>query len=934
MADRVRRTEHIWMFGKRYDFNVYESSVVLHENQYRGTAANPDRKQKNQIVLHYTAGNNPGQASINYWSQHAPVPHRWVCPRYFRRPPGNHNWGTPNQWRCPHNGPGHSWFGNAGRCPVHRTRVRNVCTTPGHGQVRKGRVTAGAQYIVELAQDRLLRPAAQSYSDVIEVVDSDYVAYHGGVVNDNSVGIEISNVGWNFPNARHDAMTGAGADRRPIDGNRWLRVPNPTRVGASTNLLNHPKYACPHNGGGHRWFAASGRCPTHRARVPSNESRFQAYQEEQYLTLILLLRSLCIKHRIARCFLGENIHEKMMRWWHNLPAASRVITRSRLMRFRGILSHMNCDDGKECGGPALHRNRLFRGIIDEWWMPVELTARERPYYMGPFDPQPNVPSYFRWHGGTLHAELFRDANLHALQNTTSYYDMDRTQWYYAHTETAHPGDSVGMGGGSFPIGRNKIWHGGVHLAPSDSNRKVYAAASGTIVAARLGSDAAVEADPNYGSQRFVLIRHVVYFQQEADPGGGMRMNYAANPTYVFSLYMHLASVANIAAISNHNPPWFNYWRRRNVAVDANVVFCPDVEVAVGDWIGACGLFRRRHMIHFELMSREELTVSPWDDARYRAYDSDTNILCNSIAIDRFVTDAAGDGIDSVDILRAARELRRVKSYHKSEWSLSSADDLAPVVPEGTHRTRHWASLRHFMWVAGAVRVCSDLEAQLCNANGFFWHYHPITFMDCINRLILEENGEVDEPDMRNTNVVMQGGFLTQYVNFATGAAVPAAADNQRLRPYDVSNNAYEYRFTRADLACKGAGAHAPGPTPPNATRFNLTLVNALESIRREYSRSIEVIRSHLCSIHSIDTPVNRSLCVLGNVEALTRHANGLAVDIRPSLQTPAQCRSLWSAATDIIDQYNDSFEDHTGEPSRADLSEGAGEFRLSTVPAI
>lgn len=871
MPDSIKRTEHIWMFGKRYDFNVYESSIALNVLQYHSIATNPDRKQKNQIVLHYTAGNNPAQNTIDAW-----------------------------------NG--------------------LVKTIPKPPKPRPKESHASAHYILELAQDRS-NPSAQNYSDVIEVIDSDYVTFHAGVVNDNSIGIEITNVGWDFAKTKpkHESMSGKGKDRRPTDRNRWLHLRNPRGVGPDTNLGSYD---------------------------------FQAYQEEQYLAMILLLRSLCIKHRIPRRFLGETTHEKMKRWWHNL-SADEWLWRSKLMRFRGILSHMNVHYntdkkpwwGKECGGPALHRNCLFRGIIDEWWMPVELDGRERPYYMGPFDPQPNVPSYFRWVRGVLRDELFHDADLDALQETRSYYDLNKKEWYYANTETAHEG-------GTFPIGKNKVWHGGIHLSPLDSNRKVYAAASGTIVAARLGGDPAVEQDPKYGSQRFILIRHTVYYQQEADPGGGTRINYTNDPTYFFTLYMHLAALippADISSVNRNNPHWFNYWRRRNPAADANQVFFPDVQVSVGDWIGECGIFQGRCMIHFEVMSREELTISPWDDKRYRAYDPGTDVLVNTSVIERFVTDIAGDGVDVVDILRVSAVyvddillasavgvvdilrksalLRQVKSYHKSEWALSSKDDLAPVVPEA-RREGVWNALQHFMWIKDAVAVYPDLKTQLCDEKGFFWHYHPITFMDFINRLILEENGEVSEPDYRNTNVVIEGGFLTRYVNFTAGTATPAPADNERLQPFDVSSNLLEYRFTRADLACQGAGSHNPGPTPPDSTRFSLKLLDVLENIHRKYGSNIRVNLSHLCSEHSSDTPANWGRCVLGTVDALAKHANGIAVDISPTAPNPGRCRSLWNATKDINEEYNDSSEEYAGDPSRPDLTGGGGELMVSTMPAI
>lgn len=961
MPDSIRRTEHIWMFGKRVDFSIYESSEALHETQYRRSGTNPVRKQKNQIVLHYTAANNPAENTIRYWSQHGPVTHSWVCPRYFRTT-GGHNWGTAYQWRCPEAGCG--WTGN-GRCPTHGDREKNQCPS-GHGNVIKGRIRASSQYIVEVAQNRL--NTAQDYSDVIEVVDSDYVAYHAGVVNENSVGIEIANTGWNLANVRHDAMTNLGSVHYLDDANRWLRLLDPAGVGTETNLTNHPTYKCPHNDAnfpnGHQWYGnrGGGRCPTHSARTPAGEAWYQAYQEEQYRTLLLLLRSLSIKHRIPRRFLGESAHEKMKRWWHLPGGASQRESRSRVMRFRGILSHMNVHDGKECGGPALHRNRLFRGIIDEWWMPVQLNGMVRPYYSGPFDLQPNTESFYRHTPAGTQSELFRDANLEALQETRSYFDLDEVEWYYANTETAQPGDQHGIGGGTFPIGRNKIWHGGVHLCPPEANRRVYAAASGTIVAAKIDSDSDVEASANYGSQRFVLIRHTVYHQTESDPDGGTRINYTADPTYFFSLYMHLAPFADpVNAVNNNNPTWYNCWVRRNQdAAPPSGVFCPDVEVSVGDWLGSCGLYRGRQLVHFEIMSRHELTVEPWDGDPAR--DGNRDLVADSTTIDNFVRDTAGDGIDMADIFRASAQLRNVKSHYRSEWALSSENDLAPLVPPA-RRASVWESLRHFMWLSDALSACSDIEAQLCDSNGFFWHYHPITFMAFVNRLILEENAEVQEPDFRNTNVTIEEGYLTRFLwrprwrcpsngsghewygdsgQCSTHGArasntqiVEGSADNERLRPYDISNNTYDYQFTRAQVACQGAGAHTPGPTPPERTRFSITLLDIIETIRRRYAggNRITVNCAHLCETHSEDSATNRNQCVTGTAQALANHAQGIAVDISPNPANAANARRLWTVVEEVIEDYNDSLDEEGGDASRADLTEGFGQATITPAAA-
>lgn len=883
MPVQVQRRESIWMFGKEYPFDVYGvidnagNLVPLIAAQYReDNLGNPLERQKNQIVLHFTAANSRADQTVNYWNDKGLRPN-YYCPRWEDGP--HHHFGSPNPGVCP----------------------------SGHGALIGH--WASAHYVVELAEDRL-NPGTQPYANVIEVAPSNYVTFHGEAVNQYSIGIEHANVGDNWAVARNHAAfvvpavpadSTPPANTRPADFNRWLHLLRTFPPNVSN--IDHP-------------------------------SDFQAYQEEQYLAMILLLRHLCIKHRIPRRFLGETIEEKMQRWWHNL-GASESLTRSKLMRFRGILSHMNCHATKECGGPAMHRNRLFRGIIDEWWLPLQFDGTERSYHTGPFDPQPNQPSYFRWTAAGAQAELFHDANLDALQETNSYFNLDHVARYYAETESASRG-------GTFPIGTNKSWHGGVHLAPRGANSKVYAAASGTIVAARLGSDAATENDPQWGSQRFVLIRHCVYIEQEADPGGGMRINYNAAPKYIFTLYMHLAPVADPSAVNQGNPPWFNYWRRhRTVASNPTDVFCPNVEVAVGDWLGECGVFSGNRMIHFEVISKEEITVAPWDDPDHRVEDASGSMICTVPTIDRFVRARHGYGIDTIDILGAVRDLRRVKSYHKSEWSLASGDALQPMLPGpfASIYARIWARLQNFMWVADALAKCPDLATQLCDATGMMWHYHPVTFMEFINRLIVGENGQVSEPDLTATNVTLEDGYLTSFVDFSTGAAVAASADGQGVKPFDVSSlpGSFQYHFTRADLACSGPAPHDPPATPPRRTRFHLSLLDVLESIRIQYNAGIVAVRSHLCEGHAANTIPNFPLCVLGTAYALRKHAAGLAVDIRPAAPNPAHCRSLWISALAAASVLHSSCHEHAGEPSRADLSGPVGSVqgvKISTTPAL
>ena len=840
MPDSLLRDETIWMYGVPFIWHVYRSSVDLDPRQLHreGHPPVPTRNQKNQICLHWTAGNGAGSTALNTWNTNAAA-----APQKF----------------------------------------------------------SSAHFIVELAQDRF--DAANPYADVLQVrytggnlVETDMQTFHGGPINESAIGIEITNVGWDWNSAAGEPFNGAGNNKRPTDQNHFLHIDNPA-------------------------FPTSNMGAHHD---------FQYFQNEQYLALILLLRYLCIKHRIPRRFLGDTIQEKFQRWWDDLGADMAVI-RSRLMRFRGILSHMNCSGppaSKECGGPALNRNRLFRGIIDEWWMPLQLDGTERPYYMGPFDAQSNKPDYIRFTFGQIHQELFHDADLDALQETKSYFDFDQLPLYYAQTEDA-------ARGGSFPIGVNRIWHGGVHFEPALMNNKVYAAASGTIVAARLCHVNNVEVDPQYGSQRFVLIRHCVYLDEERDPAdpnpaGAKRINYGGNPHYVFTLYMHLDPFSNLEAPHFFNPPWFNYWlRHRTAQVDPTQVFYPQVPVlaggatsgvpvSVGDWIGFCGQYRQRDVLHFELMSKDEFTMGPWSDPNLSVKDNDQNLLCDTPAINRFVQSRTGQQIDEVDIIRAAPQLRNVKSYHKSEWALTGPDALIGLIAKPEMREAKWKSLKPFMWVADAVAACPDLANQLCDATGMMWHYHPVTFMEFVNRLVLKGNEQPQATDDTSVNVEIDGEFLTNFVHWAGGAfQQQAATAAPAVQPYAVSNQNFAYHFSRAELACLVPGPHAPGPTPPTATHFHTDLLDIMETARQIFGASITVSLSYLCDGHN--TGLNTGLCALSTTGAHAIHNAGLAVDIRPSNATPDSCRRLWQAVETAIATYDAECAAHAGEPSRADV---------------
>jgi hypothetical protein len=63
--------------------------------------------------------------------------------------------------------------------------------------------------------------------------------------------------------------------------------------------------------------------------------------------------------------------------------------------------------------------------------------------------------------------------------------------------------------GSFPMGKNRFWHGGVHLHPSDRNAPIRAIADGELLAYRYDetdtTDDFFNKEPY--SRSFVLLKH-------------------------------------------------------------------------------------------------------------------------------------------------------------------------------------------------------------------------------------------------------------------------------------------------------------------------------------------------------------------------------------------------------------------------------------------
>lgn len=863
----------LWVFGQSMDFHIVTSTIALNAANF--WAAN---RQKTQIVLHGTAGHGAGEDTITDWNTGSDT-------------------GGPK--------------GASAHFVVERIFTPQAARPAGAGDLQDTGIV-----------------------DVLRVMDEDQVSFHAGNPNDHpnlglnisSVGIEIGNMSetlWNL-NAR-DEPDGIVGHHSPL-----AACPAPLNIGSAA----HPHFVCNHGRAAdlNRWI-----------RLPmqfEGMTDLQAVDDEQYTALILLLRHLCIRHRIPRQFFGNSRGEIFKHWFYGdgYSASQLRLQRSILSHFRGILVHRNVHASKICPG-LVNRNLLYRGISDEWWLPVQLDGQLRQYYSGPFkkpayvNGQPTKNYCFRYTAaGRIEGAVYRDADLDALLETRSYYDTDQTESYYGAVEN--------MLGGTFPMGTNKVWHGGVHFAVKPQNPCVFAAASGTIVAARLTSNPDTDAHPQFGSQRFVLLKHAIHRDLQWDHHGlGQQIDYDVAPKRVFSLYMHLAPVADLAHEADRNPPWFNLWRRANpdqvIAMDGDKgqVFAPNSLVCVGDILGQAATFRGRAMIHFEVISHKdvELQDAPWDDADQTVRDEDQNLICDVDTLERFLTAKLKLRLDQISPMTAAKELRKSKAMHKSEWALTSEDQIKTLIPNDDRRKVFWPHIRRFSWVAEAIAANARLRNEL--GDGMFWHYHPITFMQHMNELVLHESRVLEEEKFHETNVQLsEDYFLTNFEGFNAGmnAYVPNNVDQQPIRIADYSNGQFAYQFTRADIACMQPGPHDPPPTPAQSTRFSLALLEAMERIHQHLGASFRVALSHVCDGHA----ANAGLCLMNDADSMVKHKDGIAVDIQPAAHpTAATCKSLWNSVVAVVTPLNEKCAAYCGAPSQGDLPGGYEGIRYTTTDA-
>lgn len=526
---------------------------------------------------------------------------------------------------------------------------------------------ASAHFVVDRNEHHpdSTRPYAH-VTQVPDVTDKLRCTTRHSELSRNSIGIEIVNFG-------HFTYEDNQGIKRGVPYNQEERLPSEVRSNPNSYFRMFPP--------------PKGNC---------GPKCYQAYQDKQYKALVLLLRYLCTELGIRRIFSGHNADTNLEQNWP-LP------TGHMMRRFRGLFSHCNIHPNKTCGGPALHRNRLYRGITDEWWLPIEPGGERRLYYTGPFDERQGFLNLMVEQPERV---PLVQADINALQDTRSYYELDSEDSYFEYVE------SIELG--SFPLGRNWCWHGGVHFIPREENLKVYAAASGTIVAARVVCEDDLE--EQMGSSRFVLIKHTVFLETEGS-GGETRFDYEVDPKIVFSLYMHLGRFANENDTDNGNPEWFNRWCELNPGGSDSSVFNPEMEIMVGDHLGECGpWYEQDYCLHFETISDQWFDLEPWSTIPENCVESS-------------VYQPGPTSIASPIVTQTPADLRNLAVRHPSEWELTEQDLQQPIDRSST-RDRIWSQIQQINWLEDARTVSADIAEHLPQNNPV--HYHPIVLMHYIN----------------------------------------------------------------------------------------------------------------------------------------------------------------------------------------------------------
>ncbi len=224
------------------------------------------------------------------------------------------------------------------------------------------------------------------------------------------------------------------------------------------------------------------------AVIQGGKKKTWGYTPRQYESLILLLKFLIRKLKLKKAF-------PML---PNGKVVPEMLEGDKTQHLRGFVAHWHLDPSRWDPGPAFEWQRVLSALRNEVnWFPVT------------------------WGDKRLNLQ-----NKDLKQASAAAYEL------YRNTETRDAG-------GTFPMGPNQTWHGGVHLfppEPPDGKRLLHpvrAMCDGVVVAAHF--------EPGrrqLGHNNFVLLRHDVKVPKK---GGKLDKDLLPETTSLqnYSLYMHL-----------------------------------------------------------------------------------------------------------------------------------------------------------------------------------------------------------------------------------------------------------------------------------------------------------------------------------------------------------------------------------------------------------
>ncbi len=715
--------------------------------------------------------------------------------------------------------------------------------------------------------------------------------------DDTSVGIEIAKFGPGKKNGATDnkiTVNGTSIDFTKFNATNF---PNATQDGkysyTGTNInINLDKipggvvYKRPNANSNSFFKLKAFRFNDDRNYDKSSFDYDALYPEEQMRSVVFLVKALCEHYAIPKLYLTNPSTGKEFPWidvndlvQNSKSAAIQIENKEKVLAFQGIHGHSSTHNDRMDPGPSMDYYRLKRGLSDEWWYPVVKDNSARPLD-------------FLVSGNDV-------ADYTAMPHFGELKDLEE---YYKLNENAD--------GGFFPIGANKIWHGGIHI-PAAEDQKVYAASNGTVVAARVVTK--IE-NLNY-SQCFVLIKHNVH--HKADAATADKIDYGQDSAGVFySLYMHInpfvITKTNNVFLFDHAtlPLWLNHYIIDNsaeAALESGDIIYPNVPVTLGDAIGTAGAYITSktkdettygHNIHFEIFSKD---IAPSDMAAENPWHEEANQIEDTTAdakvsshekVKQYILDSNNDGIDTIDIKNAAPGMRKVAVKHRSEWTIDDPAqltdtviiqgkpyDLNKVIKNGVDDPIWKNDIEPLMFYN---ELSDAVKEEVFGADKMVWQYHPFTFLEWMNgraqkhESILVNQEKTRSAANKTSTVQTEGDYVDEFVSAVNTTTTTTAKYNEQ-----------DYEVALTDLADPASMANAASTT---ATKFHRHLLELLDYLND--TETFDILETYIAQ-------GSNSTC--GRAELVAIHKNGDCVDMIPSAVTLKGFYNLYAAIQKAIE---------------------------------